>query len=214
VRKQNGNAKKKWRNMFHANMEAQPRRAAGQGKTGRPDPAPPERSPHSGVHGVWRCDGAMGLLFSTRSHTSSMVRPLLSLPVWYHLLPSIFHLRLPWFQNVTPLHACRPPLPGRSAMSPGLAPVQFTEVVRGANTLLSTVRKSLRYRALGCRRRLFIIVCWSQMRQAAEPAGASRVHGNVYVPDGTVSIVIGALHRDGVYAPTCVSGTPGSEVQR
>jgi glutamyl-tRNA synthetase len=34
-------------------------------------------------------------------------------------------------------------------MSPGLAPVQFTEVVRGADTLLSTARKSLLYRALG-----------------------------------------------------------------
>src|SRR5262249_19443267 len=35
-----------------------------------------------------------GSFFSSRSQTSSMVSPLLSLPVWYHLLPSTFHVNV------------------------------------------------------------------------------------------------------------------------
>src|SRR5262249_50918956 len=38
--------------------------------------------------------GSAGYFFSSRSHTSSMVNPLLSFPSWYHLFPSTFHLNV------------------------------------------------------------------------------------------------------------------------
>src|SRR5258708_1462616 len=51
--------------------------------------------------GSWATLVIAGHFFSTRSHTSSMVSPLLSFPLWNHLFPSTFDLNVCAFPLIT-----------------------------------------------------------------------------------------------------------------